>query len=246
MVQARYDVNRKHKIPTADIEHFELSVCVGLLVNSVPATAWALYYIYSQPSLLEEIRDTLSSYVHCSPDACDGRTYRLNIAQVVTGCPLLASLVQETLGVQSTNASGRVVLKDILLEDRYLLKKGSILLVPSTELHNNASVWGPSREEFDPRRFLSKASTTPASAYRAFGGGASVCPGRFLATNEILSVIIALLLRYDMRPVDGIWIPPKSRPHITTSVLTPVEDIKVSITERKDHENGKWEYSWTA
>ena len=45
----------------------------------------------------------------------------------------------------------RVVLKDTRLENQYLLKKDSILLIPSAELHNNPSVWGPTLKDFDPQ-----------------------------------------------------------------------------------------------
>jgi len=74
----------------------------------------------------------------------------------------------------------------------------------------------------------------PASAYRAYGSGALVCPGRFLAANEIMTILVMMVLKYDLRPVSGgSWPLPKSRPHITTSILTPVEDMQVTITERK-------------
>ena len=82
--------------------------------------------------------------------------YNVNLAEATAGFPLLASLVKETLRIHSANASGRVVLKNTMLEGQYLLKKDSMLLMPSAELHNNASVWGTSFKEFDPRRFMQK------------------------------------------------------------------------------------------
>ena len=82
--------------------------------------------------------------------------YNVNLAEAIAGFPLLASLVQETLRIHSANASRRVVLKDTMLEGQYLLKKDLSLLMPSDELHNNASVWGTSFKEFDPRHFMQK------------------------------------------------------------------------------------------
>lgn len=248
LVQARYEVNRKHNVSIEDIERFDLSLCYGLLVNTVPAVSWALYYIYSQPALLEETRARVTSYIHPFQDSAEDLVYRVDIAEVVAGCPSLASLVLETLRVQSTNASGRVVLKDTIIEDRYVLKKGSILLIPSTELHNNVSVWGASYKDFDPQRFLSKrdGGKRPASAYRAYGSGASVCPGRFLAANEIMIILVMMVLKYNLRPVSGgSWPLPKSRPHITTSILTPIEDIQVTITKREGYEHARWKFVWS-
>ncbi len=40
LVRARYAVNRKYGVSQTDIEHFDLSVCYGLLVNTVPGTSW--------------------------------------------------------------------------------------------------------------------------------------------------------------------------------------------------------------
>ena len=247
LVQARYDVNRKYGVSVEDIEHFDLSLCIGLMVNTVPAVSWVLYYLYSQPSLLLEVRAAMSSYVHISGDSTSGSTHHVNIAEIVAGYPLLASLVQETLRVQSTNASGRVVLKDTLLDDQYFLKQDSLLLIPSAELHSNASIWGPSFRDFDPQRFMQKRNNgarIPASAYRAYGSGASLCPGRFLAANEIMIIAVMMVLKYNLSPVRGRWDLPKSHPHITTSILTPVEDIQVKITERNGNDRGSWKFVW--
>ena len=60
MVQARIDVNRKFSLPMEDVEHSDLSVCYGLLVDTVSSTSWALYHIYSQRSLLNEPKESIS------------------------------------------------------------------------------------------------------------------------------------------------------------------------------------------
>jgi cytochrome P450 len=247
LVQKRYEINRKYQISASDIEHFELSVCVGLLVNSVPATFWSLYHIYSQASLLAEIREQVSEYVHITAKLSGGLSRQVDISQVIAGCPLLVSLVQETLRMQSTNASGRAVLEDTWIDNQYFLKKDSILLIPSAELHNNAAIWGSTFDQFDPQRFVKKkkeGSKVPASAYRAFGGGASICPGRHFAMNEMVMMVIVMVLKYDISPIDGYWKMPDTRPHITTSILTPKKDICVKIAERMDIEHGDWKFIW--
>lgn len=250
LIRARYKVNRKYGISQSDIEHFDLSVCYGLLVNTVPGTSWALYHLYSNASLLRDVRSNVESLVHL-PKMENEKTkhmIRVNIPEVVEGYPLLSSFVQEVLRVQSTNASGRVILKDTLV-DEYLLKKGCILLIPSAEVHNSKSAWGPTASVFDPERFLPQkqskdARKVPASAYRAFGSGASVCPGRHFATNEILAILIMMVLRYDIIPVEGEWRMPKTKSHITTSILTPLKDVKVYIKERVEVKGVDWRFVW--
>ena len=187
LVRARYGVNRKFKVPIEDIEHFDPSVCYGCwwiryLLHLGPCTT----FIRSDLFWKRWEKQCLPIFMsHRIPPK--GLTYQVNIAETIAGYPLLASLVQETLRVQSTNASEHLLLKDTLLEDQYLLKRDSILLIPSAELHKSASVWGPTFKDFDPQRFMQKRINgvkVPASAYRAYESGALMCPGRYLAAKR--------------------------------------------------------------
>ena len=122
-----------------------------------------------------------------------------------------------------------------------------MLLIPSAELYNNASVWGASSKDFDARRFMQKQSGAkkPAFAYRAFGSGASVCPGRYLAANEILIILAIMVLKYDVEPArGGHWVSPKVQGYPTTSILTPVDDVQIRITPRKGYDNVRWKFAW--
>lgn len=247
-------MNRKYGVSKEDIAHFDLSVSYGLVVNTVTATAWALFYLYSHPSLLEDVRTGMSSYIHVSSDSPHGTLHEAHIHDIITTSPLLSTLVQETLRLQSTNASSRIVLEDTLLEDQYLLKKNSIVLVPSAELHADPSVWGPSSKDFDPSRFMPKNTAArtkqgakiSASAYRAFGGGDSVCTGRYFAANQIMIILVIMVLQYDLSPVakEG-WVMPKTRPHITASILTPTEEVIVTPRKRKGSEDVTWKFKWS-
>ncbi|KAK8093354.1 cytochrome P450 oxidoreductase [Apiospora hydei] len=245
LVQARHQVESKYGMPQKDMEHFNLSVSYGLLVNTVPSSAWVLYHVYSQPSLLSDVRQTIDSLVRI-----EGSTdVRVNLPDVIKAYPLLESLVQEVLRLHSTNASGRVVLRDTLIGDKYLLRKDAILLILSKGMHSNTEVWGPTASTFDPTRFLKQRAgrdphRVPASAYRAWGSGASVCPGRYFATNEILSILIIMVLRYNVSPVRGEWKMPATKSHITTSILTPVTDIDVHIRPRKETSGIQWTFTW--
>ena len=247
MVQARYEVNRKHGIPLADIERFDLSLSIGLLVNTTPATSWVLYYVYSYPSLLTDLREMLSPFVNCQLDGSEihGSIFHVDVANIIEGCPLLISIIQETLRVQSTNATGRMVLKDTLLDDRYFLKQDSVLLMPSAVLHVDASAWGPSVKDFNPRRFMKRGDKDfriPSGAYKVFGGGTALCPGRYFSVVEIIAFTVVMVLKYDMDPVLGGWVMPKCHPHILTSILSPVEDTKVVIRKRRGYEHQRWKF----
>lgn len=247
--QGRYKVNTRRGLTLSDIEHLDVSVSYGLLVNTVPAAAWALFYTYSDPRILGEMREATSKYVQTTKDPSTGRLiHNLNIAEFVAGYPFLHAFIYEILRIHSTSASGRMILRDTLIDNRYLLKKDSVLLIPTVELHNNTTIWGPAPGTFDPHSFMNKKSKAPNSAYRSFGSGSSVCPGKYFAANEISIILVAMICKFDLKPLgtNGVWKVPEGSPHITTSVLTPSKDVKVELIERQEKEEEEWKFSWEA
>ncbi|KAF3054952.1 hypothetical protein GL218_07481 [Daldinia childiae] len=162
-------------------------------------------------------------------------------------CPVIMSTWYEVLRYNHVGISARVVTSDTRL-DRYLLKKGSTTMVVGSVMHSDVSAWGPSATEFNHLRFLkndgpSDSQITPDSnrksiphaknhtdninpekgpANRLFGGGSSLCPGRHLASQEILSLLALTIMRFDLRPVSGqSWIPPKKVIPLPTALPIP-------------------------
>lgn len=249
LVKARYEVNRKHGVSDEDIAHFDLGVCTALLINTVPAICWTLFYVFSKQTLLCEVRQGIDAVVlqHGKPTA--DSTITVNIAKVIEAFPLLESLVKEVLRVQSNSASARSLLEDTVIDNgegaTYLLKKGSSLVMPSATVHNSEAVWGPTAETFDPARFLKQQGPkVPASAYRAFGGGNALCPGRQFAMYEIIIVLVIMVLKYEVKPLEGAWKMPETKTHISTTILTPVQDVRVRIQQREEVQGIKWNFLW--
>jgi cytochrome P450 len=165
---------------------------------------------------------------------------------------LLQSLLEEVLRLRSTNASGRMVVRDTMLNNQFFLRANSTVLRPSVAAHNDVATWGAEAKQFRPDRFLKTREggqpRYPAYAYRAFGGGAALCPGRFLASMEILSLLSVIILRFDITPVDSAgratqWCEPKSRTHILTSILSPAKGVRVLIVEREKYQGVTWRYT---
>ncbi|MCJ1394114.1 hypothetical protein MMC18_006992 [Xylographa bjoerkii] len=255
LVKVRRANNTKYGISIEDQARFEVSNVFGILVNTAPATFWTISHIYSSPMLLEDIRQEIADTVvtedkHNSSEAVS----TIDIAKLKNSCPLLFSTFQEVLRITTHGVSVRWVVEDTMLADRYLMKKDSIIQMPSAVVHTDTNVWGPSAKEFDPRRFMKthqkgdeQAKRHPA-AFRTFGGGTTLCPGRHFATTEVVAVVAMLVLRYDITPLDGgsqgVWVLPKQdNNNVGTSVLPPVSDIKVRITKRKGWEVGKWAFT---
>ena len=247
LIQARFDLQESCNMAEEDVAHCDINVCLGLLINTVPATFWALYHVYSQPSLLEELREAISVHVQGS---ADGLTRHINIAAVAARCPLLDSVVQETLRVHAVGNSPRIVIEDTVLKNEYLLKKGSLVLVPSGELHRTSSFWGSAAKDFDAYRFCTEETfankkPAPSSVFRAWGGGTFMCPGRFLAKNEIIILLVMMILKYDMEPLNGKpWPPPSYQWTLTAAILVPKQDTRVSVRERKGYASTCWTFEW--
>ncbi|KAK8066882.1 hypothetical protein PG997_013629 [Apiospora hydei] len=190
LVQNRYEANRKRGVSADDIAQFDLGVCIGLLVNSVPAICWTLCHVYSDPNLLITLREGIEKVItsndhspeNASADDKGPTTTVVNIPQLIQDLPLLESLVKEVLRVQSNNASARFLLEDTSIQaddgSTYLLKKDAFLVVPSAPIHNSEDVWGPTAREFDPMRFLRPQGHKGSGAtYRTFGGGQRALSG---------------------------------------------------------------------
>ena len=112
-------------------------------------------------------------------------------------------------------ALARIVTQDTEL-DGYLLRKGSVCLFPVRLLHYDEQVF-PDAESFLPERWIGpeddSSNETKSEFYeqekkqkaslRTFGGGVSICAGRFAAEKEILSTVAAILLLFDIEAEEG-------------------------------------------
>jgi len=228
LVKARYHAGKKHGLSLKAISAFELGNCIGVLINSVPTTFWLLYHIFSCPELLSSIREELLSLITI--------TGTIPVLKLQKLCPLLLATFKEVLRYRTHSSSSRYVRHETLLDGRYLLKKGSIIQIPGAVIHRNPDLWAADARDFNPRRFLknpisalsSSASLNSAgsdhstdsandlpnnslalkrASFRAFGGGATLCPGRHFATSTLLAVIAMMVLRFDITPVSYIHFP---------------------------------------
>ncbi|KAL8822521.1 MAG: hypothetical protein Q9191_006745 [Dirinaria sp. TL-2023a] len=249
LAQVRYETSFKNGIPVEDIARYEVGGALALLVNTAPAAFWMLLLIYAHPGLLEDIREEVGSIMTQTSDS-SGITRHIDITSLKSTCRLLTSTFQEVLRYRSMGTSVRQVMEDTLLEGQWLLKKDSMIQMPSRVMHSDSSLWGHDVDEFNPRRFLkvtgqptSSGKAPPAAAFRAFGGGSTLCPGRHFATNEILTVVTMFVMRYDMVPQSGQWtLPTVQKTNVAAVVMEPDTDIEVLVSRRKGYEKDDWSF----
>ena len=253
-VQTRADISIKHGMTKAMMARSELIILFGILANATPTTFWLLANIYSRPELLAELRREVMNVT-----TANGDTRCIQVHKVMESCPLLVSTYRETMRHIANLASVRLVREDTWVADKYLLKKGSIIQVAGGVIHLDENIWGADAHEFKPDRFLDDATESdktssstkqalprprnvPSAAFRSFGGGSVICPGRHYAQNEIVGFAAAMILAFDITNPDGttIALPEKDDLQIPLSVMKPVVDPLVSIRPRMGMEHIRW------
>jgi len=246
LMRTRFEHSTEYKIPVEDIARFEVGNTIGILTNTAPGSFWLVYYLYSNPVALAECREELSNGISdattTSANGEKATTRTIDMSRVKTSCPTLLSTFQEVLRFHSVGSSTRMVMQNHLLDGKYLLKKGSTIMIPAPVHHTNPNAWGNDVHEFDHRRFHPKNKRHSAVSFRGFGGGTTLCPGRNFASTEILAFAAIMVLRFDVRPVKGEW------GHISTykadmweQTPMPDEDIEVEIRPRvQEGHDVKW------
>lgn len=227
-VQAHY----KHKVDQGatgiDIANFEIGGFVAILSNTVPAAFWVLYHTISDAAVLDECRQEL---IRCC--RIEGNTCNLDISDVKSSCPLLLSILKEALRFHGIGTSVRVVTQDHLLDGKYFLKKGGVVMIPGPVQHTSQSAYGNTVGEFQHKRFMRESGRKQPTqvAFRGFGGGSTLCPGRHFASTEVIAFVALMILQFDFEPKQGKWVQPTTgNAGMHTTIAAPDGDVEVLIT----------------
>ena len=113
-------------------------------------------------------------------------------------------------------------------------------MMPYRQLHFDESVFGLNPESFDPARFLRAKDLSKSPSYKPFGGGSTLCSGRFIARYEVIAFVALLINRFDLRLVEeGEGAPPmfprfnRTKPGLGIMEPKDGDDLAVEVRERK-------------
>jgi cytochrome P450 len=271
LIQKRVQINLKHGLTTKMAGRAELILLFGIIGNAVPTAFWCLANIFGRPELLESIRQETRQAIECTRSE-DGqpRENTVSVGVLKSKCPLLVSTFRETLREIGNLASVRLVTNTHTVNvpgyRPYALAKGSMIQIASGVIHTSPSVWGPDADTFNPTRFISTAATNveqhtvsssaqtestatalpkgvPSAAYRAFGGGSVICPGRHFALTETLGFLTLMVHMFDVVDAEtwrAIDVPVRDSGRIPLSVMKPVKEPVVNIKRRVGGEDVIW------
>lgn len=154
--------------------------------NAYKLCFWILSYLLHDPALLSSIRTEIIPVVNEGTTDLETRLER---------CPRLEAVFNEVARLTSSSSSIRNVTSATEIGGK-ILYNGTKVLIPYRQLHLNEDVFGVDSLHFNADRFFINKDLSRSSSYRPFGGGATHCPGRFLARREVITFVALVLCRF--------------------------------------------------
>lgn len=268
ILRDRHELHHNNGLTDTDeLARLAVSISFGFVVNASVTTFWVLDQVFSRPALLAKIREEIHA------NALTGHGL-LSVEKLRTSCPRLLSVFRETMRLFMPAISARFVAEDIIIADTWLLRKGAVVQLAGNVIHFDPEIWGPDCDTFNPDRFLyspngsksnpdgtvseGKAHYVHPSAFRSFGGGSSLCPGklsqgisrvrlltepgRHFANMEVLGLAAVMIMGFDMEPTNNTtWNPSANTKRMPIVVPRPTKQLDVKIQVRKEFEGVTWE-----
>ena len=196
---------------------------VSLLLLGYETTAavlaWAFYWIYSSPSVLETLQGELDT-LGDNPEP-----------EAIAKLPYLTAVCQETLRVNpiALICTPRMS-KEPLQVAGYDFDTGTIL-IPCIYLAHRRSEVFPNPKQFQPERFL-KQKFSPYE-YLPFGGGDRGCIGMAFSMFEMKLVLATILSRFEL----SLTAQPPVRPVRRGITIVPSGSVPIVVnSRRKSHQ----------
>ncbi|KAJ8113589.1 hypothetical protein OPT61_g4315 [Boeremia exigua] len=236
LVKVRAKVLREYGIPESDIARFEAVNGFRILLNLLPTAFWTIWHVFADSDLLSAVRAEalaagIAAHKDCFPATIDELKRLDNLH-------LLISVMKEAMRHHGAGVAACMVMNDHLLAGEYLLKYNSYFFIPNAAIHFDCSSWGPNIDKVVPNRFTKDSGEKihPA-AFRGFGGGVNLCPGKAYSVRLITAVVVAVVLRYEPMCEDkddnGEWRDPgHDEKSMAITLARPLREVNVKFAER--------------
>jgi cytochrome P450 len=224
-------LNNADWLPEKDHGGNQTGIFWGSLGNTIPAVFWSLFYILQDKKAVETIKQEIDTYlpVFSLDNGTDDSLVDEWTPEKLNSCVYLESAINETLRL----AGSPLMIRKCQQETQIVLQDGRTLTVKPNETvaylaaitHLDENLFSePNKFIFD--RFVNKNAES-VSGYMPFGGGKSICPGRFFAKNE-MKICLAMLLRYmEYKFVDTKTIPQQKAHRVGFGVAPPQQDTPI-------------------
>jgi len=107
MIKARHRVHMEAQTPWIDFLRLEASISFGLLSNSIPATFWAIFELFSRPDVVRELRKELQDEGLIIEQRGGEEIYQVDVESLRTRCFHFFSAFQELMRLRMIAANTR-------------------------------------------------------------------------------------------------------------------------------------------
>ncbi len=236
-IEDRYEMLGRY-VDDVDAARVQLSMLWASQANTIPAAFWVLAFLLEDAGAVRVVHSEVDAVVEEQ-----GGVARLDSASLGR-LRYLDSAVLEALRLCSGATTIRTVVSPVTLElvggRRCALRPGDNVAIFPYLSHRDPEVFDkPEQFRFD--RFWAERGAAQfykdgerlGFALMPFGGGESMCPGRFLALAEIKLLAAMLLADYELEPGPG-----QSRPGFDLArsglgILPPRSEFRVRLRARR-------------
>lgn len=246
----RMAVNAGLEAMAEDLARGEMDIPWTALTNTIPSLAWLFVHVFSRPDFAQRVREEVTE-VSAVEVGSGGGVVRATIdVDRLSRQPFLSACLQEVQRLYNKLCGYRYVMEDTLLRDadgrEYLLRKGATAQWFHGVPHLNEDIWGSDAGAFRPERFIDVPSGEEKrrrGSLMPFGGGKHLCPGRKFAVMEIIGLVGAVALLFD---VDGVTVSPM-RPGFAGCAMahpdwSPNDPARATFRRRTGWENTQLRY----
>ncbi|RIA87211.1 cytochrome P450 [Glomus cerebriforme] len=187
------------------------------------SVCWALYLLAKHPREQDLLREEL---VRAFPDKSKFNP----TLEDINALEYLNCVVKETLRTNSSvPGTRRVTAKDTVFGD-YFIPKGTVISLALAVIHRLPSIWGPTADNFEPKRWLDPSLTKNITNlnYLPFHNGPRGCIGNKVALAEFKIMLSILIRNFVFQPIEGFRIRKRVFP---LTKPDPYLKLAVSIVE---------------
>lgn len=212
-----------------DNDHLQLGMLWAAHANTIPAAFWTLAFVLADPVALADLRAEIDPVVAAAGGACG----REQLRQM----PRLDSAVSEALRLASSSLTIRLVRRPTQIQldsgGPWSLRQGDRVCIAPWVTHHDPELypepWRYRHDRFVGATFFKRGKKV-GFAPMPYGGGVSMCPGRFLAHEDIKHFVARVLHRLDVTLLGPL--PELDQRRAGLGVLPPRGDVMVRVAAR--------------
>ncbi|XP_074144846.1 7-alpha-hydroxycholest-4-en-3-one 12-alpha-hydroxylase-like [Sminthopsis crassicaudata] len=210
--------------------------------NTGVVSFWALLFLLKNPEALKAVREEAEGVLRKMGQGMRPGGAPITVEyRMLQQTPVLDSVMEETLRLKVSPILTRAVKQDMILKmddgREYAVRQGDLVcMFPHLFLNMNPEIY-PDPTTFKYDRFLNPDGSRKVAFYKQgrrlkshmlpWGGGPSICPGRFFALNEMKMFVFLMVTQYDIELVDqDVKIPSVNRKRFGIGAMQPIHDVQ--------------------